>query len=166
MCQEFWPTLFKFAGAHTHALLTGRPGATAALERALSVPTGAFPWRPPRTRTPAGSKLGRTPARRERTGGGGGQRGPLPGRALLTCQARRHGCGQQQQQQRQRRQGRQRGQPEEAPVQAAEGHRSAAATSARLDQAAGSGSCWKNGSWAGSVAPRLRIGASLIFLFH
>lgn len=62
----------------------------------------------------------------------GAPRPGCPRGALLTCQARRHHGGQKQQQQQQ---GRRREQPE-APVRAAAGHRSAAAISARLDQAA------------------------------
>lgn len=86
-----------------------------------------------------GDRLERTERRQAQRARAGGRvaRGLSPGRALLTCQAPRHGSSQKQQQQQLRRQrqrrGRRRGQPEGTPVQAVAGHRSAAATSARLD---------------------------------
>lgn len=125
---------FKFSGAHALVLLRGRLGATER-ERALSVPRGGAALGSYPEPDPRGREAWRDPG----LGWGARRRG-------LTCQAGRHGGGQQQQQQQlRRRRGRRLGQPE--------GHRSAAATSARLDGAAGSGSCWKSGSRAGSVAP-------------
>lgn len=79
-------------------------------------PRKRAPWRAPRTQTAAGSQPGRPRA------GAAGAAGSTPGRALLTCLARRHRGDQEQQQQRGERRGGRRGQPE-APVRAVAGHR-------------------------------------------
>ena len=159
---------FLSSQKHTpYALVWGHPRAPAGLEQPRQK---RVPWRPPRsqTDTPAGSKLDRTLELTERRGPAGSARAsrdppgaPRPGcprGALLTCQARRHHGGQQQQQQQRDRR---RGQPE-APVRAAAGHRSAAAISARLDQAAVGRAVLR------PVAGRsdAEFGASLTFLSH
>lgn len=100
---------------------------------------GAFlgaPLPPPQSPDTAASKLCRTQGSAGAHGAAAGSarargrraRGLSPGRALLTCQARWHGGGRQQQQRQQlrgQRRGRPRGQPEEAPAQTAAGHHSA-----------------------------------------
>lgn len=168
---------FKFAGAH-HALLRGRPRATAGLERARPVtPQKRVPWRPPRTRTPLQVNLAGPRARRERTEPRRDQRaragagaGPLPGARsahLPGLVARRR--------------------PTAAAAAATAGKAAGPTTRAARGGArpgcggtlfSGSdlrsagrggcrGSCWKSSSCAGSGAPRLRAcRASLSFLFH